>query len=63
MPKVIVSHPGRQHSHELVYALQEGSMLLKYFTSFWYKPDKFPYIFLKRIKIFEEEFKKRYFEK
>jgi glycosyltransferase involved in cell wall biosynthesis len=63
MPKVIVSHPGRQHSHELVYALQEGNMLLKYFTSFWYKPDKFPYIFLKRIKRFEEEFKKRYFEK
>lgn len=63
MTKVIVSHPGRQHSHELVYALQEGNMLLKYFTGFWYKPDKFPYNILKKLPRLEKELKKRYFEK
>ncbi len=59
MIKVIVSHPGRQHSHQLVYALQEGDMLLKYFTGFWYKPHNI----LKKIPKLEKEFKKRYFEK
>jgi len=63
MIKVIVSHPGRQHSYQLVYALQEGNMLSKYFTGLWSNPDKFPYNFLKKIKGFENEFKKRYFEK
>lgn len=63
MTKVIVSHPGRQYSHELVYALQEGNMLLKYFTGFWYKPDKFPYNILKKLPRLEKELKKRYFEK
>lgn len=63
MVKVIVSHPGRQHSHHLVYALQEGNMLERCFTGFWYKPHKFPYNFLKKIPKFESELKKRYFEK
>lgn len=63
MKKVIVSHPGRQHSHRLAYALQEGNMLLKYFTGFWYKPHKFPCNILKKIQKFEKEFRKRYFEK
>ncbi|MEO0291995.1 MAG: hypothetical protein ABIM54_03560, partial [candidate division WOR-3 bacterium] len=63
MRKVVVSHPGRQHSHQLAYALQEGKILLKYFTGFWYKPDKFPYSILKKMPKLEKEFKKRYFEK
>ncbi|MEO0263136.1 MAG: glycosyltransferase family 4 protein [candidate division WOR-3 bacterium] len=63
MRKVVVSHPGRQHSHQLAYALQEGKILLKYFTGLWYKPDKFPYSILKKIPQLEKEFKKRYFEK
>ncbi|MEO0267362.1 MAG: glycosyltransferase family 4 protein [candidate division WOR-3 bacterium] len=63
MKKVIVSHPGRQHSHQLAYALQEGKILLKYFTGLWYKPDKFPYSILKKMPQLEKEFKKRYFEK
>ena len=63
MHKVIVSHPGRQHSHQLVYALCEGNMLFKYFTGFFYKPNKFPYNFLKKIPSLQREFKKRYFEK
>lgn len=61
--KVIVSHPGRQHSHQLVYALQEGNIPFIYFTGFFYKPDKFPYNILKKIKKFEKEFKKKYSEK
>jgi len=41
--KVVISHPGRQHSHQTAYALQEGDMLAKYFTSCWYKPKLFPF--------------------
>ena len=42
-PQVIVSHPGRQYSHQTAYAFQEEGMLTRYFTSLWYKPLQFPY--------------------
>lgn len=39
-PQVVVSHPTRQHSPHLAFALQEAEMLSRYFTSFWFKPEK-----------------------
>lgn len=41
--KVDIAHPGRQHSHQVALALQEGGMLERYLTSIWYLPDRFPY--------------------
>ena len=31
-PRVVVCHPGRQHSHQLAFALAEQGMLIKYIT-------------------------------
>ncbi|MER3446540.1 MAG: hypothetical protein C4291_06695 [Candidatus Dadabacteria bacterium] len=67
-PRVLVSHPGRQHTHQLVYALQEGGYLSKFITSIWYKPNRFPYRFINLIppklrKSVESELRKRYYEK
>jgi len=39
--KVIVAHPGRQHSHQLAFALQEGRLLERYYTVFWYNKSLF----------------------
>jgi glycosyltransferase involved in cell wall biosynthesis len=36
--KILVSHPGRQHAHQLCYALQEQGWLQKFITQLWYKP-------------------------
>jgi hypothetical protein len=65
-PRVLVSHSGRQHVHQLVYALQEAGYLQKFITSVWYKPG-FPYTLInlfppKLKKITERELKKRYCE-
>lgn len=67
-PRVLVSHPGRQHAHQLVYALQEGGYLKKFITSLWYKPRDFPYRFINLLppklrKSVEGELRKRYYEK
>jgi glycosyltransferase involved in cell wall biosynthesis len=37
-PRVLVSHPGKQHVHQLCYALQQQGMLQHFITSLWYKP-------------------------
>lgn len=41
VPKVLVSHPGRQHSHELALALMLDGMLAKYVTGVPARRDSF----------------------
>lgn len=41
--KIIVSHPGTQHSRQVALAFQEVGFLTKYFTSISYKKELFPY--------------------
>jgi starch synthase len=65
--KVLVHHPGRQHAHQLVCALQEGNLLEKFITSVWFKPNKFPYALInlfpsKLKKLVKKELEKRYYE-
>ena len=66
-PKVLVSHPGRQHAHQLVFALQEVGYLVKFVTSIWYKPGRFPYKYIGLLPVklkgaLEKELRKRYYE-
>lgn len=66
-PRVLVSHPGRQHGHQLVHALQEGGYLAKFITSIWYKPDHFPFNLINILPSelrnrTEKELRKRYYE-
>jgi glycosyltransferase involved in cell wall biosynthesis len=61
-PQVVIAHPARQYSHQTVYSLQEGRMLCRYYTIFWYNKS-----FFKKIeKILPDpivkSFKKRNFE-
>lgn len=43
---VIAAHPGTQHSYQTVLAAQKAGLLKCYYTSIYYKPEKFPfYIF------------------
>ena len=67
MPGVIVTHPGRQHSFRLAYALQQAGLLNKLITSVYYKPDNFPYSLTRYIPhkwgYVIEELKKRYHDK
>ncbi len=61
-PKTILAHPGRQHSHHTCLALQERSMLSRYFTVFWHGRS----LFRKIEKILPErllnELKKRHYD-
>lgn len=66
-PRILVSQPARQHTHQLVYALQEGGYLAKFITSIWYRPDRFPYSLVNLLpsglkRHIEKEVKKRYYE-
>jgi len=66
-PSVIVANAFRQHTHQLVYALQEHNFLKAFFTGFWYKPEQFPYLLLNYLPrkariFFEKELHKRYFK-
>ncbi|NQU73933.1 MAG: glycosyltransferase family 4 protein [Candidatus Omnitrophica bacterium] len=66
--KVLISHPGKQHVHQVVYSLQQAGVLAKFITSLWYQPKKMPYNIVNFLpprarSIVEREFKKRYFEK
>lgn len=56
IPKVLVTHPCKQYTHHLVYALQEAGYLNKFITSFWYKPGAFPF---KLIEHFPDRFKQK----
>ena len=65
--KVIISHPEKQHSYQTAFALQEGELLCKYFTSIWYNPKIFLYKLVNVLpsvlrKVVTKELKKRYFE-
>lgn len=41
LPKVIIAHPTKQHSHQTAYALQEEGILKRYYTVFWYNKSFF----------------------
>lgn len=66
--KIFVSHSGRQYVHHLLFAIQLYKFEYKFYTSFWYKPGRFPFSLLNyfpeklRSKI-EKELRKRYFDK
>jgi glycosyltransferase involved in cell wall biosynthesis len=67
LPRTIIAHPGRQHSHQTALALQEGGMLERYLTSVWYQPNRFPYSVVRYIpgnvrRSILSELKKRSFE-
>src|SRR6185437_9085288 len=63
--KILVSHPGKQHVHHLLKTLQTYNIDYVFYTSFWYKPDKFPFRLINilpqkiRAKL-HSELKKRY---
>lgn len=40
---IVVSNPGKQYTHQLLYALEKQNINYLFFTSFWYKPGKFPF--------------------
>jgi len=65
-PTVLVSHPGRQHVHQLNFALQQKGYLKFFCASIWYKPGSSFIKWTRRLsgKIFrklEGSLKKRYF--
>lgn len=66
--KILVSNPGKQYVHQLLLALKKNKLRFQFFTSFWYKPGKFPFTFvslfpLKIRQKIEAQFRKRYFDK
>jgi glycosyltransferase involved in cell wall biosynthesis len=65
--KILVSNPGKQYTHQLVIALEKSQVDYRFFTSFWYRPGKFPFNLISFLpaKIrerAEKELKKRYDE-
>jgi glycosyltransferase involved in cell wall biosynthesis len=46
-PRVVVAHPGRQHSHQTALGFQEGGMLERYLTPVWFEPGRWPYPLLR----------------
>ncbi|OGF58861.1 MAG: hypothetical protein A2Y62_11000 [Candidatus Fischerbacteria bacterium RBG_13_37_8] len=40
---ILLSHPGKQHSYQLLSALHNAQFMTKYVTSIWYESNKFPY--------------------
>jgi glycosyltransferase involved in cell wall biosynthesis len=66
--KILVSNPGKQYVHQLLFALERNNFNYRFFTSFWYKPGKFPFNFIsflpkKAAEKLKREFRKRYYEK
>jgi glycosyltransferase involved in cell wall biosynthesis len=66
--EIWVSNPGKQYAHQLSRALEKNNFAYRFFTSFWYKPGKFPFsiMFILPAKLrrkLEAEFEKRYFKK
>ena len=47
--KVIVSHPGKQYVHQMLFALQQNNRLQLFITSIWYKPSSLLYSFILKI--------------
>ena len=48
-PKVIVAHPGRQHSFRVAKALKDAGLLYKYVTTVYDKEDS---VLMKIVKLF-----------
>jgi alpha-maltose-1-phosphate synthase len=60
--KVLVSHPFRQHVHQLVYSLQKQGYLVRFMAGIWYKPQgRLTRILLKILPGLEKQLKRRYF--
>ena len=55
-PKVIVAHPGRQHSFRVAKALKEAGLLYKYVTTIYDKEDS---VLMKVVKLFLNRENKR----
>jgi glycosyltransferase involved in cell wall biosynthesis len=58
--KILLFHPGVQHSYQLALAFQEADILKYYFTSFFYKNKKFPYKYFININSIDRYLRKRY---
>jgi glycosyltransferase involved in cell wall biosynthesis len=50
-PRIVVSHPGKQYVHQLLYALQREGYLQLFITSIWYKPSFWVYQLINSIPI------------
>ncbi|HAR19080.1 MAG TPA: hypothetical protein DCR46_00330 [Cytophagales bacterium] len=50
-PRIVVSHPGKQYVHQLLYALQREGYLQLFITSIWYKPSFWVYKFINSMPI------------
>lgn len=48
--KIVVIHPGKQHSFQLATALEKKRILWKYITSVYDKPNSFTRFLLGRVK-------------
>ena len=55
-PQILVSHPGKQHSHRLVLALEHSGLLNKYATSIWYSRNVYPYKIFKYLPFYNDSF-------
>jgi len=42
-PKILVHHPGKQHSYQVVKAFQQTSLLYKFITGIYFQETQFPY--------------------
>jgi glycosyltransferase involved in cell wall biosynthesis len=49
--KVIVFHPGTQHVHQTVLALQESGQLDRFLTGFYYKPEAASWLWLRLLPV------------
>lgn len=53
---ILVSNPGKQYTNHLLYSLHKYKMNYTFLTSFWYKPERFPF---KGIGIFPQKLRSR----
>jgi glycosyltransferase involved in cell wall biosynthesis len=63
--KIVVFHPGTQHSHQTALAFQAAGLLAWYATEIFYRPDHWPYSALRFLpgrlhRRVEKELKRRY---
>lgn len=46
--KILVSHSGKQYVHQLIHGVSKVSNVI-FLTSYWYKPESFPFTLLRKI--------------
>jgi glycosyltransferase involved in cell wall biosynthesis len=59
--KIIVSHPGRQHVHQMLFALQSKKYLSLFFTTLWDIPNSSIKILKRFFPLFRKTIEKRFF--